>query len=111
MVACGAGRFAPTFWRSLFPGGRLGGNSSPPDRTGRRSWGRVVVAPECWRSLFPGGRLGVNSIPHDRTGRGMAADYEVREATPEDAAEIHALAGELAGAGGGAALGGGGRRA
>jgi len=28
----------------------------------------------------------------------MAADYEVREATPEDAAEIHALAGELAGA-------------
>jgi ribosomal protein S18 acetylase RimI-like enzyme len=48
--------------------------------------------------LFSAGRLGVSNGADDRTGRIMAAEYELREATPGDAAEVHALACELAGA-------------
>ncbi|QIN83866.1 GNAT family N-acetyltransferase [Rubrobacter tropicus] len=47
---------------------------------------------------FPAGLRGVSNRPHDEVGRRMGAGYELREATEEDAAEIHALARELAGA-------------
>ena len=40
--------------------------------------------------------IGVSTGSHEEVGRRMTAGYELREATEEDAAEIHALAGELA---------------
>ena len=56
---------------------------------------RLLSAIEC---LFFAGRLGVSNSAYDGTGRVMGAEYEVRGARSGDAAEIHGLACELAGA-------------